>query len=256
MKKLTALIFAVFWMVLFAIPVYAAGVPAPTQDFYVNDFAGVISEDTKSIIMRDSAALQQQTGAQIVVVTIDSLEGQALETYSLDILRTWGIGDKTKNNGVLILLSVSDRLSRIEVGYGLEGRLPDGKTGRIQDDYMLPYYKNDQFDEGIKNGYLAILQEVAAEYNVDLSTIESASPQQPASNFLWPLFGFGFFAVIFLLLGFLRRRQSGAGPGGRGPGGFYGGGFYGGGFGGGSGGFGGFGGGGGGGGGGGSSRGF
>lgn len=244
MKKIAALCCVAILLTLYAGSVFAASVPGPSQDFYVNDFAGVLTADTKLIIMRDSVALQQQTGAQIVVVTVTTLDGQALETYSLDILRSWGIGDKVKNNGVLILLAINERMSRIEVGYGLEGRLPDGKTGRIQDDYMLPYYKNDQYDEGIKNGYLAVLQEVAAEYDLDLSTIEQSVPEQPANNpmgdsSLPTLIGFGF---IFLLLladwiflhgiitrtlimsAFLRGRRYGGGKGGSGFGGGFGGG--------------------------------
>ena len=255
MKKIAVLGCLAAVLVLCTSVVWAADVPQPTQDFYVNDFANVLSAETKQTIIKDSAALQQKTGAQIVVVTINSLEGQVLETYSLNLLRDWGIGDKIKNNGVLILLSVNDRQSRIEVGYGLEGQLPDGKTGRIQDDYMLPYYKNNQFDEGIKNGYLAIFKEVAAEYDLDVSTIETAVPSQPVRNATnssgeWPIYLIG---GLFVLIFLFKNRRIGGGGGGRF---FGGGGFYGGGTGGFGGGGGGFGGGGGGGGGGGSSRGF
>ena len=227
MKRIAVFCGLVIMLMLFPSVVFAAALPQPTQDFYVNDFANVLSAETEQMIIKDSAVLQQKTGAQIVVVTISSLDGQALETYSLNLLREWGIGDKVKNNGVLILLSLNDRLSRIEVGYGLEGPLPDGKTGRIQDDYMLPYYQKGQYDEGIKNGYLALLKEVAAEYELDVSTIETGVPSQPASNSSssssdWPIIIIGGLAILFIIL---RGRRFGGG------GGFYGGGggFYGGG---------------------------
>lgn len=126
--------------------------------------------------------LYQLTKAQIVVVTINTLKGQPLEDFSLKILRQWGIGDKQKNNGVLILLVVKDRKSRIEVGYGLEGALPDGKTGRIQDEYMIPYYKEGNFSKGILEGYKAILLEVYNEYGIKPGDIKNISPQTPASN--------------------------------------------------------------------------
>ena len=241
--------------------VSTAGLPAPTSNFYVNDGANVISDATEQLIVKDSAVLAEKTGAQIVVLTVPSLNGQVLETFTLNVLRTWGIGDRTKNNGVLIFLSTGDRKSRIEVGYGLEGRLPDGKTGRIQDTYMLPYYSSDNYDEGIRNGYLAVLNEVAAEYGIDVATIEQAKPTAASTNSFDPIMILLPFGIIVYLIWIIFRRRGGGGyrgggyMGGYGGGGFFGGGSGGGFFGGGGGG-GGFGGGGGGGGGGGSSRGF
>lgn len=241
----------------------ALTVPKATADFYVDDFAGVLSTDTKQLIMNSSVDLQSKTSAQIVVVTVQSLEGNVLEEYTLNILRSWGIGDKTKNNGVLIFLSLSERKSRIEVGYGLEGALPDGKVGRIQDDYMLSYYKTGDYDTGIKNGYLAVLGEVLKEYNVTLSSntpnaIPKTTSANPVNN-INPIFKVIFVVFIILLFlfdwiflhGAITRALFWAfiffgGRGGRG-GGFGGGGFGGGG---------GFSGGGGSGGGGGASRGF
>jgi len=266
MKRIIALLILVVLLVLNSVPVLAAGIPDPTSNFYVNDFANVLSDSTEQMIMQDSVALADKTGAQVVVVTIDSLNGQVLETYSLDMLRTWGIGAKDKNNGVLLLLSVGDRKSRIEVGYGLEGRLPDGKTGRIQDDYMLPYYSSGDYDAGMKNGYLAVIQEVANEYNLDLATIEKSTPQAAANKAAnasplsmipvglgillllidW-IFLHGKITKTILLILFWRGGRPGGGGYYGGGGGFGGGGFGGGG---------GFSGGGGGGGGGGSSRGF
>ena len=168
MKRIRFLLLSIVIILSLTPVILAAGEINPTTDFYVNDFAGVITDSTKQIIMQSSVELQKKTGAQIVIVTVNSLNKNVLETYTLNILRSWGIGDKKKNNGVLIFLSVSDRQSRIEVGYGLEGALPDAKTGRIQDEYILPYYKQNKFDDGIKNGYLAILNEVTKEYNVTL----------------------------------------------------------------------------------------
>ena len=110
--------------------------PAPTKNIYVQDYANVIEADAERQMQIYSRRLAERTGAQIVVVTVDTTGDVPIEQYSLDILRTWGIGDKEKNNGVLMLVAVKDRKSRIEVGYGLEGALNDAKTGRIQDEYM------------------------------------------------------------------------------------------------------------------------
>lgn len=157
-----------FCVSLLCCPVSAA-VVAPTDDFYFYDGAQVLSEETEQYILKHSRELDVKTGAQIVVVTIPSLDGAVLEEYATDLFRKWGIGDAEKNNGLLLLCAVEDRQFRVEVGYGLEGDLPDGKTGRMQDAYIIPLLKEDKFDEGIKNGYTAFLQEVSAVYDVTIT---------------------------------------------------------------------------------------
>ena len=146
-----------------------------TSDFYVNDYAGVLTEETKNYIIKTNVELQQKTGVQIVVVTIKSLEGESIEEYATNLFRNFGIGDSQKNNGVLLLCSTGDRQFRIEVGYGLEGTLTDGKTGRIQDTYIIPYLKNNNYNDGIKNGFNAILNEVTNEYQITISGREDAT---------------------------------------------------------------------------------
>jgi uncharacterized protein len=155
-------------------------VPSPPAELYVLDQAGVMSSETKSMIVSTSQDLARQTKAQVAVVTMKTLSGQPLEDVSLEIARTWQLGDKQLNNGVLILVVTDDRKSRIEVGYGLEGALPDGKTGRIQDQYMLPAFQQGNYDLGLANGYKAIVAEVAKEYNVSVNI--SPLNQQPVSD--------------------------------------------------------------------------
>jgi uncharacterized protein len=155
----------------------------PTTNIYVQDYAGVLSGETKSRIQSLSSNLAQKTKAQVVVVTVKSIEGAALEDYALTILRQWGIGDPQLNNGVLMLVVTGDRQSRVEVGYGLEGRLPDAKTGRIQDEYMIPYFRTGDYDKGVLNGYLALAGEVAKEYNLELKAEARPGPQsRPAQQ--------------------------------------------------------------------------
>lgn len=151
--------------------------PKPADNIYVQDLAGIISPEVQGEILQLGSQLDRQTTAQAVVVTVDSLQNVPIEDYANALFRSWGIGDKIKNNGVLILIAPNERQSRIEVGYGLEGALPDGKTGRIQDDYMLPYFQSGDYSSGIRNGYLAIVREVAAEYQV---TINGETPPQTA----------------------------------------------------------------------------
>ena len=138
-KKIVCLLI----LIMILLPLKTLAVVSQTNEFYVNDYAKILSSETKEYIINTNIELQKKTGAQIVVVTVSSLGGQSIEEYATELFRKFGIGDKNKNNGVLLLCSTGDRLFRIEVGYGLEGRLTDGKTGRIQDEYIIPYLKRD-----------------------------------------------------------------------------------------------------------------
>lgn len=140
----------------------------PTSEFYVNDFAGVLSEDTKTYILSNSAALSEKTKAQVVVVTLDSLDGKELSEYSLELFREWGIGDKSLKNGLLILLSVGDREVRIEVGDGLEGKINDSKAGRFLDEYGVPFFKSNEWNTGIKTLYSSLVSEIYLEYDMEM----------------------------------------------------------------------------------------
>ena len=251
MKRLLLFLLLFFQMAFTPLQAGAAKVPPrPTSSIYVQDQAGVLSRSTRDTISAYSTALARKTKAQIVVLTVPSLQGQALEDYSLTVLRQWGIGDKEKNNGVLLLVAVQDRKSRIEVGYGLEGALPDGLTGRIQDQAMLPYFRQGDYDRGILNAYSALLQTVLKEYNLtpqDLQVEKTLPAKQGSSVTVSPLMaGAGLLGILILLL--VDRILFGGAlfrflfylfffrGGGRGGGGFGGGGFGGGSYGGGSGG--------------------
>lgn len=148
---------------------------SPTSNLYVNDYANILSNETEEYIMNKSVALNNVDGTQIVVVTVPNLEGYSIEDYATKLFRNFGIGDKDKNNGLLLLLALEERQFRVEVGYGLEGILPDGKTGRFQDDYIITYLKDDKFDEGVKNGYDAFYAEIVKLNNLDLEYNEATS---------------------------------------------------------------------------------
>ncbi|MDL2281182.1 TPM domain-containing protein [Selenomonadales bacterium OttesenSCG-928-I06] len=212
--------------------------PKPAQSIYVQDYANVLSADTKSTINTIGSELDKKTKAQIVVVTIDSLNNNPLEDYSLAVLRGWGIGDSKLNNGVLLLVAVQDRKSRIEVGYGLEGALNDAKTGTIQDNYLIPFFQQGNYDEGILNTYKILATGVAQEYKIaiDVGNIKTVSQATDTSEELpwwaqilvgiffvgllivdWMFFG-GFFTRMLLII-FSRGRGGGGFGGGSGGGG-------------------------------------
>ncbi len=182
---------------MFAPNVFA--IVKPTEKFYVNDYADLLSDETEAFIMDSNLSLNQATGAQIVVVTVPNLEGRELEDYSLELARSFAAGDAEKNNGVVMLLALEERQSRIEVGRGLEGRLTDGKTGRIQDEYMIPFYKDDNFDAGMLNGFKAVYAEVAAEYNFDTNIQGEAQATADEDDTFATLFGAKLMAALFVL---------------------------------------------------------
>ena len=170
-KNLNKKIFIAFLLFLFILSLasaaYGAQYPSHTPSFYVNDFANVLDSSTEQQIIETASQLDRKTGAQVVVVTLPELGDQPLEEYATGLFREWGIGSAKNNNGVLILLDVGGRQSRIEVGYGLEGILPDGKTGRIQDNRMVPYFKEGDYNQGILLGFDAIVGEVYSEYGIE-----------------------------------------------------------------------------------------
>ena len=126
---------------------------------YINDKANLLSESTKQDLLKIGTDLDNKYKAQIAVYTIDSLNGEAIEDYANKLFRELGLGDKEKNNGVLILVAKNDHKARIEVGYGLEGDIPDGKAGRILKS-MLNDFKKDKYDEGIKLAYGKLANEI------------------------------------------------------------------------------------------------
>ncbi|MGB9886529.1 MAG: TPM domain-containing protein [Moorellales bacterium] len=212
--------------------------PAPTgPNIYVNDFARVLEPEQAQAMYRVAAALDRATGAQLVVVTVETLGGVLIEQYALELFRHWGIGQREKNNGVLLLVNRENMLAgrsgrvRIEVGYGLEGAIPDGRAGRILDEYVLPPWEEGRYGEGIYQGFMALAGAIAAEYGLDLSRdteLAGLAPYAEDSNEAAraKVFPVLFLLVLFFILAFgLRSSRRFRGPGGPFWGGGFGGGF-------------------------------
>jgi uncharacterized protein len=185
----------------------------PAAVGFVNDFAGVISSGNKNNLESYLKELDAKTGAEIAVVTLASLKGNSVEDVALNIGRKWGVGKKGKDNGVVILVATGDKKMRIEVGYGLEGIIPDGKAGRIRDDYMIPFFKQGNMEQGIINGTIAVASEISKAYKVEmpaefnssaanLTAVSSYSSQtdsvkaSPVSDF----FGYLIFIIFFIII--------------------------------------------------------
>jgi len=239
-------------LILLALPFfsYASDIPQPVG--WVNDFAGVISQQDKEKLNSLIEELERKTTTEIAVVTVDSISPYGEIEYARLLFDNWKPGKKGKDNGVLVLLAVKERRWRIETGYGVEGILPDGLCGDIGRNYMVPYFKEGNYSEGLYLGVAKIAQIVAKNANISLNLsqeVEDLAPKNVTSygsvDHIITLILFCLFPGILFFQIFFGRRRDNVFWGG----GFGGGGFGGGGFGGGGGGFGGFGGGGGGGGG-------
>ena len=175
-------LFLLLLVVTVSSKVYALDIVRPTSDYYVNDYAEILSSETKNYIKDNSVKLYNNTGAQIVVVTVKNIGDASMDSYSIEVARSFEIGDKKENNGILLIVSKEDREIRIEVGYGLEGVITDAKSGKILDDYVIPYFKNGDWDQGILNGYKAIYKEVGNYYgsgeNIELPEVENNNTQE------------------------------------------------------------------------------
>jgi len=135
---------------------------------YVNDYAGVLSDEAKQQLDELAQQVDTQAHAQIAIVTIKTLDGASIEEFSNDLFQKWGVGAKGTDRGVLVLLAIEDHKRRIEVGYGLEGILPDGKVGDIGRS-MVPDLREGNYDDAMQVGVGQIAQVIADDAHVKLS---------------------------------------------------------------------------------------
>ena len=145
----------------------ALAMEVPPLRARVNDNAGMLSQGVVrqlDLLLKD---FEQRDSTQIVVLTIPSLEGEALEDFSMRVAEQWKIGYKGLDNGAILLISRADRKVRIEVGYGLEGRLTDLQAGRIIRGIIVPEFQAGRFDQGVVNGVQAMIDNVRGEFKAE-----------------------------------------------------------------------------------------
>ena len=223
----------------------------------VYDHAGVFTSAQKAELEAFLRSAEQKTTSEIAVVTLNSLEGGEINDFANRLFEKWGIGKKGKDNGVLLLAAIQDRKVRIEVGYGLEGALPDAKTGRILDDYVIPEFKQQKYGDGLIAGAVALAGVVAREAGVEVElspdmqgqaglaaavqgqAAPHAEGQAVEGNPLAGLLVFGFMLAVIIFIGVATKKGwikpgtstggSGRYGGGGSRGGFSGGGGFGGG---------------------------
>ncbi len=198
----------------------------PAYTGHVNDFANVLDQQTEEKLETWLDNFEKLTGTQIAAVTVTSLEGLPIEEYANELYRAWGIGAKTgehKDKGALLLVALQDRKTRLEVGYGLEGDLPDGLAGEIIR-RMRPELQQGQYSEAMTTGVRTLIDTLAEKWNVNIAGIEDRryAYQAPARTSS----GGSGMGLVCLLVGIImlflfiyaisRGNRRGGGRGGRG----------------------------------------
>ena len=183
-----------------SLSVLALDVPNPPKNGYVLDQTQTLTKEEIYTMNYMGLELQKKTKAQIAVLLIPTLEGEDVSDYANRVFRTWGIGDKEKNNGVLFLIALKDKQMRIEVGYGLEGAINDGKAGEILDQYAIPYFQKGKFGPGVMETYKVLVGEVSKEYGVSIDGSRTHAKQDSIelSPFQLLLIGVGILALIIV----------------------------------------------------------
>jgi uncharacterized protein len=180
----------------------AAEPPVPAPQGFVTDLAGVVSPDTEARITRLLEELRQKTGAEIAVVTVDTTAPLDDFTYALRIADAWKPGRKREDTGIVFLVAVRDRKIRILTGYGVEGILPDGLVGEIEDREIVPSFRAGRLDDGIWRGTVALASRIAAARGVELTGARARGAPPAPSLPSW--------LILVLLLLFLALMLYGA----------------------------------------------
>ncbi|MFH1542166.1 MAG: TPM domain-containing protein [bacterium] len=170
----------------------------PGYQGYVNDYAGILSPAQKQELEQISLGLKKSTGAELAVAVVKSVEPLDSKLYAVKLFEKWGIGQKGKDNGLLLLLAMEERRVEIEVGYGLEGDVPDALAGRILDAYAVPLFKEGKFGEGLVNTARALSEIVAGK------TVELPEQTSPAPQSAGPLFFYVIIAAV--IIGAILRK--------------------------------------------------
>ncbi len=195
-------------LLLAPLSVAALEIPAPPEN-YVLDSAELFSETFEQELIAQLTALERDTSSEIAILTIPTLDGADIERYALDVFRGWGIGQQGVDNGLLLLIALEDRGMRIEVGYGLEGRVTDADSSHIIRNQLAPAFQLQEYERGVADAVNALDAEVRAEadeYGFAGSTSDSTMPPMGAIAII--LFALAFFQAIFFGSLTKKKRES------------------------------------------------
>src|SRR5271166_3732533 len=211
----------VAWLTVLLLVVSATALAEKINDIraqgYVTDLAGVIDQATRQKIELLATEVEQKTGAQIAVVTVNSLEGQTREDYAVDLYKHLGIGAKGKDNGVLILIAPKERQYKIEVGYGLEPVINDARAGDVGRE-MVPDLRKSDYSAAAWTGAMGVAQFIGADAGVQLTGVPQRAARPPTKEAPWWLPWVIIGGIFLIIRALARAGRSGRGPGSGGGG--------------------------------------
>ena len=184
--------YCLLFLTLLAIP-YLSTAQKPVPELWghhVHDDAHILAQETIDAIEQQLKAYEDSTSNQIAILTVQSLDGEVLEEYSLKVAEAWKLGKENKDNGVLLLIAVDDHKMRIEVGQGLEGVLTDAHSNRIIRNEMTPHFRQSDYDAGVTAAVDAMIKSIGGEYAAE------DSDEWSTGNVLLLIGGIFFFVFI------------------------------------------------------------
>ncbi|MEK7671138.1 MAG: TPM domain-containing protein [Bacteroidota bacterium] len=203
------LLFLLMLTVISVRPIRLFSKDVPYLSSRVNDYATILSPETIQRLEQTLKEHEDSTSNQIVILTVQSLEGEVLEEFSIRVVDKWKLGTKKNDNGVLLLIAKEERKVRIEVGDGLEGVLTDGICGAIIRHQIVPFFKEDRYDEGVERGVNAVLKAIRFEYKADEEPAESTDDSLPLPDLIAISAFFLLVVGLFTVLGvFTKGSQS------------------------------------------------
>ena len=200
MKKV---LFLIVWSLLTSVAYGQAIPPKPNPPRLVNDLANILTAEQEQALENKLVKYDDSTSTQIVVLTIETIGGTSIEEYALQILRDWGVGNKRTNNGIVIVAAIQDRKMRIEVGYGLEGVVPDITAQHVIEENLAPNFREGNYYRGFDQAADALIEAAAGRYQAPENYRKGKG--KPGGSVLMML------VVIFLIIMFISRGGRGGG---------------------------------------------
>lgn len=192
---------------------FAAEVMPPAPELYFNDYAGVTTGNTASQLNQTLENFEKESSNQFIVAVFPKMQSDSsIEDYTVRVARAWKVGQKDVNNGVVLFVFVQDRKMYIQVGYGLEGKLPDATCKRIIEDEIKPYFKSGNFNAGLTAGVQSIIEAARGEYKGTGRTVaEGRGPRGTADPSSAIVFIAVILVVLILVFAVLGRGHRGGG---------------------------------------------
>ncbi len=198
-KNLSITVLILLATFVFSTVAYAAEIPAATDEFYVNDFADVFTAEEEERLLDNAVTLAEESdGIQVVVTTVESLDGDSVENYAVEMYNQYEIGKD--DMGLLILLSTGDRQIRVEVGRAMEAYINDSKAGRFMDEYAIPYLSENKFNEGLINLQEALIDEIVATVEAESESAQTTQDSEFASSAIDDIFGGILIAIVLIVI--------------------------------------------------------